>query len=90
MVTGEEEAKTLSVLKELYFALEEIYKSDKEEFLFFNKMRSPVKRLQGKHRFQVLMRMKSDKYLEEIYAAAVKFTVPEVLVYVEENPANLS
>lgn len=34
--------------------------------------------------------MKSDKYLEEIYAAAVKFTVPEVLVYVEENPANLS
>ncbi|MDE6505156.1 MAG: primosomal protein N' [Clostridia bacterium] len=90
MVTGEDEEETLAVLKNVYFALEEIYKSDKEEFLFFNKMRSPVKRLQGKHRFQVLMRMKSDKYLEEIYAAAVKFTAPEVLVYVEENPANLS
>ena len=90
MVTGEDEKKALGVLKEVYFELEEIYKKDREEFLFFNKMRSPAKKLQGKYRFQVLMRMKSDKHLERIYEISANHTTPDVLVYVEENPTNLS
>ena len=90
MVTGEDEQKTVAVLKEVYFALEEIRANDADEFIFFNRMHSPFKRLQNKFRYQVLMRLKSSKYLEKIYDIAVKNTTGDVLVYVEENPTNLS
>ena len=53
-------------------------------------MRSPIKKIQGKYRFQVLMRLKSEKYLPEFYDLAVKHTSASVLVFVEENPSGLS
>lgn len=90
MVTGTDEEKALAVLKEVYFAAEELKNSDKDEFIFLNKMRSPVKKIQEKYRFQVLMRLKSDKYLKQLYALAVKYSDGRTLVYVEENPASLS
>ena len=61
-----------------------------EDFLFFNRMHAPIRRIQGKHRYQVLMRLSSDALLEEIYDAAASVTRRDVLVYVEENPSNLS
>ena len=53
-------------------------------------MRAPVKRIQNKFRYQVLMRLKSDKLLPDVYARSVPHTSRDVLVYVEENPNNLS
>ena len=53
-------------------------------------MHAPIRRIQGKHRYQVLMRLSSDALLEEIYDAAASVTRRDVLVYVEENPSNLS
>ena len=41
-------------------------------------------------RYQVLMRLESDRLLPEIYDLAVKYTTAKALVYVEENPVNLS
>ena len=90
MVTGGEDDKTLETLKNVYFALTELYEANKSEFLFFNKMKSPIKRLQNKFRYQVLMRIKNNSLLPEIYERALKFTTRDTLVYVEENPANLS
>lgn len=90
MVTGSDEEKSLEALKKVYFATEELKKEDEAEFVFLNKMRSPIKKLQEKFRFQVLMRLKSDKYLNKIYGFAAEFSDADVLVYVEENPANLS
>ena len=90
MVTGSDEEKSLEALKKVYFAIEELKKVDEAEFVFLNKMRSPIKKLQEKFRFQVLMRLKSDKYLNKIYGFAAEFSDADVLVYVEENPANLS
>lgn len=90
MVTAEEENLALAALKEVYFAVERLKNADGEEFLFLNRMHSPVKRIQRRYRYQVLMRLKSRKLLEQIYDIAVKNTGGNVLVYVEENPANLS
>lgn len=55
-----------------------------------NRMHSPIKKIQKKHRYQVLMRLKSYKLLEALYDIAVANTTANCLVYVEENPANLS
>ncbi len=90
MVTGEDEKKSLEALKTVFFEIEELKKSDSGEFIFLNKMHSPVKKIQGKHRYQVLMRLKSDALLKKIYEIAAAATTPHVLVYVEENPSNLS
>jgi len=90
MVTSEEEKLALETLKSVYFAIEDLRKTDGQEFIFMNKMHSPVKKIQGKHRYQVLMRLKSGALLEKIYLIAENNTSAGCLVYVEENPSNLS
>ncbi len=90
MVTAEDEEKALAALKSTWLAIEKLKTEDEEEFIFLNRMHSPVKKIQGKHRYQVLMRLNSGKLLEKIYAIAVENTTNDCLVYVEENPANLS
>lgn len=90
MVTGEDDKKALDTLKDVYFDIEALKNSNPKEFIFLNKMHSPVKKIQGKHRYQVLMRLKSYALLQKIYAVSVSRTTSDVLVYVEENPTNLS
>ena len=90
MVTSENDALALETLKAVYFAAEELKKNYPDEFIFLNRMHSPIKKIQKKHRYQVLMRLKSYKLLKQLYDIAVKNTSNNCLVYIEENPANLS
>ena len=90
LVSGEDDKKTLEALKEIYFALERLYTKQPEKFLFFNKMRAPVKRIQNKFRYQVLMRLSDTSVLPQIYAVCADARTRDVLIGVEENPANLS
>lgn len=90
MVVAEEDKCALEALKGAYFAAESLRKDHPQEFIFLNKMHSPVKKIQGKVRYQVLMRLKSGGLLPEIYGIAEEFSTPSALVYVEENPVNLS
>lgn len=90
MVTSEDEKKALEALKAVYFEIEALKNAAPKQFIFLNKMHSPVKKIQGKHRYQVLMRLKTYELLQKIYDIAVRNTSNDVLVYVEENPTNLS
>ncbi len=90
LVQGEDDKKTLEALKETYLALEKIYQENAEKFLFFNKMRAPIKRIQNKFRYQVLMRLSDSSILPQIYDVCAQARTRDVLVAVEENPANLS
>ncbi len=90
MVTGEEEKQALEALRSVYQKLQEVYAAHTEQFLFFNRMHSPIKKIQKKFRYQVLMRLTDGKILKEIYAVCAEEKHKNVLVYVEENPANLS
>jgi len=90
MVTSEDNNKAIEALKGVYLEVERLKRDYPEEFIFMNKMHSPIKKIQGKHRYQVLMRLASSELLESIYDAAVANSSSDVLVYVEENPVNLS
>jgi primosomal protein N' (replication factor Y) len=90
LVTGEDDKKTLEVLKDIYVALEYLYTQNPEKFLFFNKMRAPIKRIQNKFRYQVLMRLADTSILPTIYEETARARTRDVLVSVEENPTNLS
>ena len=90
LVTGEDDKKTMEALREVYVGLEELYTENPDKFLFFNKMRSPIKRIQNKYRYQVLMRLSDTSILPKIYDACTQARTRDVLVSVEENPTNLS
>ena len=53
-------------------------------------MHAPVRRIQNRCRYQVLMRLTDDALLPEIYDRALAHKSRDALVYVEENPSNLS
>ena len=89
MLSGENEANVVEALKEVYFPVKRLVDENPEEILFFNKMKAPIKRIQNKFRYQILMRLKSDKLLQRIYGVC-QTKYRDVLVFVEENPNNLS
>mgnify|MGYP005797331659 CR=1 FL=1 len=74
MVTVHVAKKALDTLKEVWFSLNELYDGAPGEFLFFNKMKAPVRRIQSKFRYQVLMRLREDKLLDEIYSRASRYS----------------
>ena len=90
MVTAADDAPGLEALKGVYFGAEELRAKYPGEFIFLNKMHSPIKKIQGRVRYQVLMRLESGRLLPQIYDLAVKYSGADALVYVEENPVNLS
>jgi primosomal protein N' (replication factor Y) len=90
MVVAAEDKDALEKLKQAYFAIQALQQNFSDQFIFLNKMHSPIKKIQGKVRYQVLMRLKSDKLLQKIYDIAAEACNSKVLVYVEENPENLS
>ena len=90
MVASEKDADALEALREVYADLQKLYDAHPDDFLFFNRMHAPIKRIQGKYRYQVLMRITSDALLAPVYDAAAAVRSKNALVYVEENPANLS
>ncbi len=90
LVSGEDNQKALETLKTVFFALKAVYENNAEKFLFFDKMAAPVKRIENKYRYQVLMRIVDGSILPEIYEICAGSRTRETLVSVEENPANLS
>lgn len=91
MVVSEDKEKAIETLRGVYTDIEVLRERYPEKFVFLNKMHSPIKKIQGKQRFQVLMRLTdAESILEKIYDTAVKYTTTDVMCYVEENPVNLS
>lgn len=90
LISGEDEKKTVAVLKKTYERLSALEESNPEAFLFFNRMRSPVGRIQNKYRYQVLMRLAENSVLPTIYQICTEEKNRDVLVSVEENPASMA
>ena len=92
MVESDDEEKGVETLKEVYLKLSELYSHNKTAFLFFNKMKSPIRRLKNKFRYQVLMRISANRrdVIDAVYDLSLPSSNSKALVYVEINPANLS
>ena len=73
-----------------YDGLSALHERTPDAFLFFNRMRSPVGRIQNKFRYQVLTRLADTSVLPKIYAICAQAKNRDVLVTVEENPASLA
>lgn len=92
LISGENDEEAINVTKFVYQELSAIYNAEKDKFRFFGCMKSPIKRLQNKFRYQVLMRIdKNDKNLRDrIFYTSDKYRSRTVNVVFEINPSNLN
>jgi primosomal protein N' len=92
MVEGESEEKVIETLKNVFLGAKAIYDKYHKSFIYFDKMKSPVKRINNKYRYQVLARIidNYDIIEDEFYNLANSETSKKVLCYLEVNPSNIS
>lgn len=92
LISASDDEIALNGTKQVYQELQKIYDKKREKFYFFGCMKAPLKKLQGKFRYQVLMRIEADNanLIDEIYTQAEKFSDRSLSVYVEKNPNNLT
>ncbi len=92
LISGENEENTLSATKAIYEELNELYQKERDKFFFFGCMKAPLKRLQNKFRYQVLMRItaKNKQILDEIFIKVDKYRSRQILVSMEINSNNLT
>ena len=92
LISGADSEAALGVTKSVYEELGALRAERKDDFLFFGCMKAPLKKLQGKFRYQVLMRITSgkDELKDRIFAVSDKYNSRTVSVYMEINPNNLT
>lgn len=92
MVESNDDEKALEQLKIIFFKCREVYDNNQKDFVFFNRMRSPVKKVMNQYRYQVLMRIVSnrDEIEEKLYKIVDESSAKDVYCYMEVNPSSLS
>lgn len=94
LISCEDEGVALDATKLAIDETRAIAEKNSECFVYLNAMRAPKKRIQTKHRMQVLMRIKpnNDTLRKSIYnvADSVVSAYPQVTCFTEINPNDLS
>ncbi len=94
LISCENEQTALDATKLAIDRIREISSEHVDDFIYLNAMRAPKKRIQTKHRMQVLMRIKPEReYIRsEIYKVAdeVIAAFPQITCFTEINPNDLS
>ena len=92
MISGEDEEETVSATRAIFEELTLEYQKDREIYRFFGCMKAPLKKLLGKYRFQVLMRIDENRkdVLSKIFYVINKYNSRKISAYLEINPNNLS
>lgn len=93
LVSSENETVAVENTRVIYEKIKQIQQQNFADFFYLGAMKSPVKRIEKKFRYQILMRIKPEKY-EQILAQIfeiVKLNKHKLAnVFVEQNPQNLS
>ncbi|MCQ2399351.1 MAG: primosomal protein N', partial [Clostridia bacterium] len=92
LVSAEDEQATINATKSIYEELSILRNANRTDFLFFGCMKAPLKKLQGKYRYQVLMRILPNRrqLLDSVYAVVNKYNTRNITVYLEINSNNLT
>ena len=92
LVSSSNDDNALEVIKQLYEEFSVYHKQNLEKFKFLGCMKAPLKKLQDKFRYQVLMRVDAgdEQTRKEVFRLTDKYNSKSVSVYAEINPNNLS
>ena len=93
LITSEKEEKAKKITKNLFENIEPLKQKYPNDFVYLNAMKSPVKRIEKKYRYQILMRIKTERYdeiIKDIFEVKNKIKSTDCYVFIEQNPQNLS
>ena len=92
LISSEDEEKVLVTTKTIYEEIGLTVKVQKEKFKFFGCMKAPLKRLQNKYRYQVLMRIESNNkaLIDLLFYTVDKYNNHGVNISFEVNSNNLT
>ena len=94
LISCEDEQLALDATKLAFDKMKVVAQSNDGCFVYLHAMRAPKKRIQTKHRMQVLMRVRSDtdELRKSVYSVAdgVISAYPQVTCFTEINPNDLS
>ncbi|MBO7344690.1 MAG: primosomal protein N', partial [Clostridia bacterium] len=92
LISCENDERALSATKGIYQELSAVKEENKDKFRFFGCMKAPLKRLQNKFRYQVLMRVLAEdrQLLDKIFLVVDKYKEHGVLISLEINSNNLT
>lgn len=92
LVSSENDEVALDATRSIYQDLSVLYMENKDKFRFFGCMKAPLKKLQNKFRYQVLMRIDADQkqLIKEIFLLAEKKKSRSVFISLEVNSNNLT
>ena len=90
LFVGENEEDTVACLKGAYEKISALRARNPEEFFFLNRMKSPIRRIMKMYRYQIVMRIKSERLLAEIYGISDGAQSLHTRNYVEVNPSGMS
>ncbi|HIV01719.1 MAG TPA: primosomal protein N' [Candidatus Caccopulliclostridium gallistercoris] len=93
LVSSENEEIAKSAIRSIYNELADVYNNFRNDFYYFNAMKSPVGRIKNKTRYQILMRftkLKESDIMEKIYSVADSHKSAKLSIFVEIDPQNLS
>ena len=93
LITGENDTLAHDMTGKIFDELKTVHKDYLKDFIYFSAMKSPITRIQNKHRYQILLRFtleKEQEILDKIYQIVSNNTNPKLQIFVETNPANLS
>lgn len=92
LVSSPDDEEALHATKAIYEELSLLYNGNKEKFRFFGCMKAPIKKLQSKFRYQILMRIieNENALIEKIFVISDKYKSRNILVSLEINSNNLT
>ena len=74
-------------------SIKEISKDYPEDFVSLKAMKSPLKRIENKYRYQIMIKLartREDEIMRRIYASVRENPFKDVIVFVEQDPQNLN
>ncbi len=93
LLTSENEDLARSAVLEYNKHIKDLKQRYNSDFIYVEAMKSPIKRVKNKYRYQILMRFNlenSEEIIQEIYKIENNLKTKRVLSFVEINPQNLS
>ncbi|MBQ8761939.1 MAG: primosomal protein N' [Clostridia bacterium] len=93
MISSEFEQMAKSVASAINLEIDDLKKSYLRDIIFCKAMKSPVAKIQKKHRLQIVLRVKQavvDEFIDKVFDIASKYQNPKVSVFVEINPSSMS
>ena len=93
LFSSEDENLAKNTAKVYYEEVKKIQQDYRSEFIYLGAMKAPIGKIQNKHRLQILTRIKTghaDEITNKLFELADSVKKPNVSIFVEINPQNLS